>query len=63
MMKGILNAIQFVGISLEEALKMSSSYPGRLLTGSRKLGKIEKDFSADFVVFDNNLEISRMIIA
>ena len=62
MMKSIMNAVEFVGITLEEALRMASTYPGKLFKGPAPIGKIEPGYTADFVVFDNKLDILRMII-
>lgn len=57
MMKSVKNAVQHVGIRLDEALRMASLYPAKLLGKNCKLGKIEKGFEASFVVFDENFEI------
>ena len=62
MMKCVKNAVEMVGISLEEALRMASLYPARLLREDLKLGLIAKDYRASFVVFDNGLNITRMIV-
>ncbi len=57
MMKCVKNAVEHVGIDLEEALRMASLYPAKLLGNNCKLGKIEKGFEASFVVFDEKFEI------
>ncbi|WP_207511242.1 N-acetylglucosamine-6-phosphate deacetylase [Longitalea luteola] len=59
MLQCVKNAVAHAGIELEEALRMASAYPAKLLTG-KKLGRIEKSYRADFVVFDNNLELQRV---
>ena len=59
MLQCVKNAVAHAGISLEEALRMAAAYPAQLLTG-KKLGKIEKGYQADFVVFDNKLELQRV---
>lgn len=56
MMQCVKNGIQKVGIELEEALRMASTYPAQLLT-DHKLGKIEKGYGASFVVFDGALTV------
>ena len=62
MMQCVKNAIQYVGLSIEEALRMASSYPARLLGATSNLGKIEKGYQASFVVFDDELKIKKLII-
>jgi N-acetylglucosamine-6-phosphate deacetylase len=59
MMQCVKNAVQHVGIELDEALRMASLYPARLLGGDCKLGKIEKGYKASFVVFDEAFNIER----
>ncbi|HRE51838.1 MAG TPA: N-acetylglucosamine-6-phosphate deacetylase [Flavitalea sp.] len=63
MMKGVCNAVQHAGISLEEALKMSSTYPARLLGGEPRLGKIAAGYKADLMVFTDQLEVVKMIVS
>jgi N-acetylglucosamine-6-phosphate deacetylase len=57
MMKCVKNAVQHAGISLDEALRMASAYPARLLGERYKLGKIERGYQSSFVVFDDDLNI------
>jgi N-acetylglucosamine-6-phosphate deacetylase len=59
MLQCVKNAVAHAGISLEEALRMASTYPAQLIA-DKKLGKIEKGYRADFVVFDNMLELQRV---
>ncbi|MGS2740790.1 N-acetylglucosamine-6-phosphate deacetylase [Sinomicrobium sp. M5D2P17] len=56
----IRNAVKHVGIPLDEALRMASAYPAKLL-GEDTLGRIAKGCRADMVVLDKDLEIRRMI--
>jgi N-acetylglucosamine-6-phosphate deacetylase len=56
MMQCVKNGVQHAGIDLPEALRMASTLPAQLLPGY-KLGKIEKGFSAEFVIFDDALTI------
>ncbi|HUR10923.1 MAG TPA: N-acetylglucosamine-6-phosphate deacetylase [Flavitalea sp.] len=57
MMKSVINAVEKVGISLEEALRMAATYPAKLLGEKYRLGKIEAGYKAFFVVFDDQLNI------
>ena len=62
MLQCVKNGVNEAGIDLEEALRMASTYPAKLLTGN-KTGKIEKGYRADFVVFDNALNLKKVIAA
>jgi N-acetylglucosamine-6-phosphate deacetylase len=53
MMQSVKNAVQHVGIGLEEALRMASYYPAKLLGNDCKLGLIEEGYEASFVMFDD----------
>lgn len=59
MMQCVKNATAHVDIPLQEALRMASTYPAELLAG-KKLGKIEKGYEANLVIFDNSLQIHRV---
>ena len=61
MMLCVKNAVQHVGIELDEALRMASLYPARLLDKNIQRGRIEKDYPASFVVFDNELNVMEVI--
>ena len=61
MMQSVRNAIHHAGISLEEALRMASAYPAKLLGENYRLGKIEKGFHSAFVVFDDDLNVEEVI--
>ncbi len=58
MMQCIRNGVEHVGIDLEEALRMASLYPAKLLGKDCKLGMIQKGFEASFVVFDEKYEVA-----
>ncbi|MBE7173832.1 MAG: N-acetylglucosamine-6-phosphate deacetylase [Williamsia sp.] len=57
MMQCVRNAVQHVGIALDEALRMASLYPARLLPGESGLGIIKKGSHASFLVFDDALNV------
>ena len=61
MMQSVKNAVQHVGVELDEALRMASLYPATLLGPACKLGKIESGFEASFVVFDDGFETLRLV--
>ena len=55
MLQAVKNCVEKVGISLEEALRMASLYPARVMGLDNCLGKIEVGFNADFIVLDNKM--------
>lgn len=57
MMQSVINGVREVGIELEEALRMASTYPAGLLKDSFKLGLIAPGFEASFVIFDDELNV------
>jgi N-acetylglucosamine-6-phosphate deacetylase len=59
MMQAVKNIVRHADISLEEALRMASTYPAKMLPGY-KLGKIEKGYEASFVVFDDALKMRKV---
>ena len=58
MAQGVKNLVQFTGCGLDEALRMASMYPARLLGLSLEYGKIETGFRAVFAMLDDNLDCS-----
>jgi len=57
MMKAVKNCIDHIGADIEEALRMGSLYPARVLGIDNKTGLIERNYEASFVVFDNDLNV------
>jgi N-acetylglucosamine-6-phosphate deacetylase len=57
MLKGVQNCVQHAGIALEEALRMASLYPAKVM-GWQQLGKIEKGYKAELIVLNENLELT-----
>jgi len=60
MMKAIKNCVQYIGITLEEAINMATLYPSRLLGIDNEYGSIKSSKLANFVVFDHNYEIQNV---
>ena len=52
MIKAVRNCVEKVGIPLEEALRMGSLYPARVIGLDNRFGKIAKGYSADFIVLN-----------
>jgi N-acetylglucosamine-6-phosphate deacetylase len=61
MMKAVSNVVQHCYIPLNEALRMASTYPAQLLSGSTPRGRIAKGYAADLVVFDDTLSVREVI--
>lgn len=61
MMQCVKNAVEHVSIELDEALRMASLYPAKLLGEDCKLGKIKKGYEASFVIFDEKFESVRVV--
>lgn len=61
--KGVKNMIDHVGIPAEEALRMASLYPARVIGIDKEQGKIEQGFLADMVVLNNDYEVNNVILS
>ncbi len=55
MVKAVRNCVEKVGIPLEEALRMASVYPARVMGLDNRLGKIAKGYEANFILLDEEL--------
>lgn len=55
MVQAVRNCVEKVGIPLEEALRMASLYPARVMGVDKRLGKIEKGYEANFIHLDEEL--------
>lgn len=55
------NLVKKVGIDVEEALRMCSLYPARLLKMQHLYGKIAPGFAAQLVVLDKQLKLAEVI--
>lgn len=60
MMQAVKNVVQHCGITLEEALRMASTYPAQLLSNNIAHGKIKQGYAADFVIFDDSLNVKEV---
>lgn len=59
MMQGVSNLVHHANVPLDEALRMASTYPAKMLA-NKKLGKIEKGYEARFVSFDDALNVQKV---
>jgi N-acetylglucosamine-6-phosphate deacetylase len=61
MNKAVKNLIDHCGIELEEALRMCSLYPAKVIGRENELGKIEKGFLANMVVMNEKMEVQKLL--
>ncbi|TAL44613.1 MAG: N-acetylglucosamine-6-phosphate deacetylase, partial [Chitinophagaceae bacterium] len=61
MMKAVKNCIQHLGIEPEEALRMASLYPAKIMGMDNEKGLIQKGYTASFVVFDKEYNITDVL--
>jgi N-acetylglucosamine-6-phosphate deacetylase len=61
MMTAVRNCVEHAGIPVEEALRMASAYPARVMNIHDK-GRIEPGFKADLVLFDKNFDV-RLVVS
>lgn len=62
MHKAFKNLVEHVDIDVEEAIRMCSLYPAKLLKCDDQFGKIAPQASRQFLVLDNELNIVEVII-
>jgi N-acetylglucosamine-6-phosphate deacetylase len=55
MVQAMRNCVDKIGIPLEEALRMASLYPARVMGLENRLGKIDKGYAAEFILLDEEL--------
>jgi len=57
MIDAVRNTIDLLGVPLDEAARMASTYPADFLGLGTTHGRIETDFRADFTVVDPALRV------
>ena len=62
MLKAVKNCVEHAGIALAEAINMATLYPARLMQADNYLGKIEKNFRANLITFDDDLKLTSVIL-
>jgi N-acetylglucosamine-6-phosphate deacetylase len=61
MIQAVKNCVEHVDIPLEESLRMASLYPARVIKCDNR-GLIKKGYRADFTIFNNDLNLTEVII-
>ncbi|MGC7559311.1 N-acetylglucosamine-6-phosphate deacetylase [Pasteurella sp. PK-2025] len=62
MIESIKNAVQNVGIPLDEALRMCSYYPAKAIGVDEKLGSIASGKIANLTVFNHHFEVTGTVV-
>ena len=60
MMQAVKNCVKYVGIPIDEALRMATMYPAKLMVFN-DIGEIKPGKKADIVVFDKDFEVKKVI--
>ena len=60
--QGVRNLVEYVGVPLEEALRMASLYPAKAVEVDNRYGRIRSGYVADLVVLDEKLELWDVIV-
>ena len=63
MATAVRNAVQLLGLPLDEAARMASRYPARFLNVDDRLGEIAPGYQADLVLLDDALQVRATWIA
>lgn len=58
----VRNMVHMAGVSLEQVIKMITETPARILQLDNSMGSIQKGYTADIVLFDDNINIQYTII-
>ena len=62
MIQAVKNAVEHVGIALDEALRMATLYPARAMKLDHKLGKLAPDTIANLAIFDQDFQVQATIV-
>ena len=57
MIDGVKNLVEKVHVSLEEALRMATSYPAEAVAIDEKYGFIKEGYFADLTYFDDKFNV------
>jgi N-acetylglucosamine-6-phosphate deacetylase len=62
MLKAVENCVRYVGIPMEEALRMGSFYPASLIGKADQTGKIKAGFKANLVTFNSDYKAQKVFL-
>ena len=61
--QALRNAMRWLDIDLQEAVKMVSTYPAEVIGMNNHKGKLDVGYDADFVILDKQLNVLQTWIA
>jgi N-acetylglucosamine-6-phosphate deacetylase len=61
MIEAIHNCVKYVGIPLDEALRMVTLYPAQVAEKDSSLGRVSQGYRADLVVFDDDFVVKAIV--
>lgn len=62
MIESIEQCVKYVGIELDEAIRMATLYPAKAISEDDKLGSIEAGKIANLTVFNNDYEVTATVV-
>jgi N-acetylglucosamine-6-phosphate deacetylase len=62
MIESIEQCVKYVGIELDEAIRMATLYPANAISQQHKLGSIESGKIANMAVFSNDFQVTATIV-
>ena len=62
MIEAIKNSVKFVGIALDEALRMATLYPAKAIAVDNKLGSISAGKIANLTRFNNDFKVTATVV-
>jgi len=60
--QAIANVVRYVGVSLEEAVRMVTLYPAQAIHRADKMGQLKAGFAANLSIFDANMNILATLV-
>ena len=63
MWQAVKNCVAFAGIDLEEALRMASTYPAKVINRTDNLGMVKPGYHANLIIFDQQLNLKDTVMA
>lgn len=62
MIEAVQNTVEYVGIALDEALRMASLYPARAIGVDDRLGLIKQGMVANLAIFDRDFNVQATVV-
>ncbi|HDY8185236.1 TPA: N-acetylglucosamine-6-phosphate deacetylase [Vibrio vulnificus] len=62
MIEAVQNTVEHVGIALDEALRMATLYPAKVIGVDAQLGRIKKGYIANLTIFDRDFNVKATVV-